>query len=370
MQEDVLQGQPSPLGGYYPARPLCWFPMQSFKPPILLRSRHLQSILGSSGARRLLVRRRAVALMAASRDEIADCGNGVRLLLHHAPPLSARPAAGVAVLIHGWEGSGDATYLLSAGRRLRAAGYRVVRLNLRDHGASHHLNRELFHSCRLDEVVGAVRWVQQRFPEEPLVLGGFSLGGNFALRVAAKAPAAGLRIRQVAAICPVLDPAETMHALDNGWQLYQRYFLAKWRASLLRKARVFPDDYAFGDLRRFRTLAAMTEFFVRQYAGYADLQTYLQGYALTEDCLADLQVPSRVLLAEDDPVIPIVSLQRVARTATLHVDCAQFGGHCAFLKDYRLRSLADDYLLDSFVISRGSRSEALSRRRPDHFRSE
>jgi len=349
-----------PVGcSYYPVRPPHWFPMQSFTPPVLLRSRHLQSTLGSSGARRLLVRRRAAALLAASQDEIADCGQGVRLLLHHAPPRSDRPAAGVAVLIHGWEGSGDATYLLSAGSRLRAAGYRVVRLNLRDHGASHHLNRGLFHSCLLDEVVGAVGWVQQHFPTEPLVLGGFSLGGNFALRVAARAPAAGLRIRQVAAICPVLDPAETMHALDSGWQLYQRYFLAKWRASLLRKARAFPDDYAFGDLRRFHSLAAMTEFFVCEYAGFDDLHTYLRGYALTGDRLADLQVSSRVLLAEDDPVIPIVGLQRVARTAALHVDCARFGGHCAFLKDYRLRSLADDYLLDSFFITRDNRSAAL-----------
>jgi predicted alpha/beta-fold hydrolase len=84
----------------------------------------------------------------------------------------------------------------------------------------------------------------------------------------------------------------------------------------------------------------------------------LRGYALTDDCLADLQVPSRMLLAEDDPVIPIVGLQRLARPAALHVDCAQFGGHCAFLKDYRLRSLADEYLLDSFVITRDSRSAA------------
>ena len=64
-------------------------------------------------------------------------------------------------------------------------GFEVVRLNLRDHGATHHLNRELFHSCRLPEVVGAVRALALRFPGMPLVLAGFSLGGNFMLRVAA-----------------------------------------------------------------------------------------------------------------------------------------------------------------------------------------
>ena len=36
------------------------------------------------------------------------------------------------------------------------ADYDVARLNLRDHGDSHHLNDEIFHSCRIAEVVGAV----------------------------------------------------------------------------------------------------------------------------------------------------------------------------------------------------------------------
>jgi len=35
----------------------------------------------------------------------------------------------------------------------------VIQLHLRDHGPSHHLNRELFNSARLPEVVAAVRRV-------------------------------------------------------------------------------------------------------------------------------------------------------------------------------------------------------------------
>ena len=68
------------------------------------------------------------------------------------------------MLLHGWEGSADSTYLLSLAQSLFAAGFEVVRLNLRDHGATHHLNRELFHSCRLPEVVGAVRALARKFP--------------------------------------------------------------------------------------------------------------------------------------------------------------------------------------------------------------
>ena len=330
--------------------------MQAFRPPALLRDRHLQSVLGSSALRRRMILRAAAPMLASTEDLIADCGEGVRLLVHHSPP-PREPAVGTVVLLHGWEGSGNATYVVSVAARLRARGFRILRLNLRDHGESHHLNRGLFHSCRLDEVAGAVAWAQARYPDEPLMLGGFSLGGNFALRVAAIAPERGIHIQQVGAVCPVLDPVDTMDALDNGLFFYRRYFLQKWRRSLLRKAEVFPDDYQFGDLRRFRTLEAMTDFFIREYADFDDLFTYLRGYALTGDRLAALQVPSRVLVASDDPVIPVTGLERLARPAALQIIRSDYGGHCAFLNNYRLQSLADDFLLDVFCSTHDSRSE-------------
>jgi len=309
--------------------------VRDFRPPALIRGPHLQSLLGRTALRRRAVRNRASPMLAVTRQELADCGHGVRLLVQHSPPVGRR----VAVLIHGWEGSSDSSYIMASAACLWRAGYRVFRLNLRDHGDSHHLNAELFHSCRLDEVIGAVRWVQRRFPSEPLMLGGFSLGGNFALRVAADAAAAGLEVGGVAAVCPVLDPVETMYALDDGWAGYRLYFLRKWRHSLERKRRAFPELYDFGDLRRFRDLQSMTEFFVVNYTEYPDVLSYLRGYAITGGRLRELQAPSRVLLADDDPVIPIGGLSRLDRPAALRIERADFGGHCGFVTDLDVGAL-------------------------------
>ena len=135
------------------------------------------------------------ALLAASVPEVLDCGDGVRLLAHHATQAAARAASrprALAVLLHGWEGSASSLYVLSLGQYLLDRGFDVVRLNLRDHGDSHHLNPEIFHSCRIAEVVGAVQRLQALHPGQALHLAGFSLGGNFCLRVAARAAAAGL----------------------------------------------------------------------------------------------------------------------------------------------------------------------------------
>jgi uncharacterized protein len=314
-----------------------------FRAPLGLRHRHVQSLLAGSPLRRLWLRRRAAGLLRVARSEILDCGDGIRLLGHYSGvPGRSR---GLAILLHGWEGSAEASYVLSVGTRLYNAGFEVFRLNFRDHGATHALNRELFHSCRIDEVVQATRSAMAAHPAEKTYLIGHSLGGNFALRVAVRAPAAGLSLTKVVAICPVLRPHSTMQALENGLWVYRDYFLWRWRRSLLAKAACFPDLYDFGDLRRFPTLTATTEFFVTRYTPFRDLDSYLQGYAITGNVLAGLEVPARLIAAADDPVIPISDLDDLARPAALEIEVLSRGGHCAFLESYRLKSWLDRAVL-------------------------
>ena len=172
--------------------------MNSFQPPAWLAHRHLQSVLPSLPIRRGAIERRAADLIAASRDLVLDCGEGVRLMGRLAePPAAGRsPARRLAVLLHGWEGSSESLDLLSLAQLLFARGYTVLRLNLRDHGGTHALNRELFHSCRLPEVVGAVARAQALYPDHRLLLAGFSARRQLlpACRRARRArPGSGLR---------------------------------------------------------------------------------------------------------------------------------------------------------------------------------
>lgn len=313
-----------------------------FAPPRALRHAHVQSLLGGGPLRERIARRRARGLLAASRPEILDCGDA-RLLGLYSP--CSGPPRGLVVLLHGWEGSADSHYMLTTGVLALRSGYDVFRLNFRDHGATHTLNEGLFHSCRLDEVVAAVGRAAELHPAQRTFLIGYSLGGNFALRVAAKATEARLPLDRVVAVCPVLSPPATMRALENGLWIYRRYFLSKWRRSLLAKAAAFPKLYDFGDLTRFRTLTSTTEFFVERYTEFGSLAAYLDGYSLTGSVLAGLDVPSRLIAASDDPVIPSADLARIARSCALEITLAPGGGHCGFIEDLRLRSWLDRQLL-------------------------
>ena len=318
----------------------------AFSPPRALRNGQVQTMIGELPPMQWLARRRAEMLLANAREWLLDCGDGVRLqgFLSLAKEPGRRR---IALLLHGWEGSAESCYVISLGAELLASGFDVLRLNLRDHGDSHHLNREIFHSCRLAEVVGATRAVAQRFPQARIFLAGFSLGGNFVLRVSADAGAPET-IAAAVAISPVLDPAVTLEALESGWSLYSRYFVRRWSDSLLRKRRAWPDLPDFESLLRTQDLRLMTAGLVSQFTDFASLDAYLEGYAITGQRLATLRFPSAILHAEDDPMIPAADLARLARSPLLTVLCTRHGGHCGFVERLNGPSFADQFVVTEF----------------------
>jgi len=321
-------------------------PANGFTPPLLLKNRHAQSILNSLKLRRPIVLQRAKHMLKCSSSHILDCGDGVLLQGYFSNHNSGKND--LCILIHGWEGSSESSYLLSAAGHLWNKGMDVFRLNMRDHGPTHHLNEGLFHSCRIREVVGAVKCIQKLFPHKRLFLGGFSLGGNFAMRVALNAPHAGIQLHHVIAVCPVLYPPHTMTALETGLQVYQLYFMKKWQHSLRKKYRLFPQFTLLERVPRFRTIGRMTDFFVRNFTKFPDLMTYLKGYSICDDTLAELSVPSTIIASLDDPIIPSKDIRRLAPSDCLEIKTYARGGHCGFLMDYRLNSWVDGQMADIF----------------------
>ncbi len=287
-------------------------------------------------------------MVQASQEWMLCTPEGVRLQAYCSTP--AHSCGRTAVVLHGWEGSADSHYILSLGARLFAAGVEVIRLNLRDHGQTHHLNREVFHSCRLPEVQQAIAQICERRPNAQRWLVGFSLGGNFMLRVAASTTEPSVAVSGVVAVSPVLHPDSAMLAMEQGWQVYQRYFVHKWRRSLKRKQALWPGlldlDQAFG----VKSLRAMTEVLVSQHTHFPTMNDYLEGYAITGERLATLQAPASILIAEDDPIIPKQDLARLAPHPQLRVTQLAHGGHLGFFERPGEASWADDFVLQTMGV--------------------
>ena len=315
----------------------------AFDPPRWLRGPHLQSVLGSSPLRAIRARARLRACAAHHQDVVLEAGPGVRLHGVH----SARPGLdprGLVVLLHGWEGSVDSNYMRLTAARLLDAGFAVFRLNFRDHGDSHHLNEGLFHSNRIDEIVEAVRAIAARWPQRPLFAAGYSLGGNFALRLALRAHSHGLPLQRVVAVCPLLDPARAMAAMETGLPLYIRYFERKWRRSLVRKRDLFPHRHGFADDVLRLLLRALTEWMVLRHTDFATLDDYFEGYSVAGERLRGLPIPADILMSADDPVIPLRDFEQVAGFPNVQLELAAHGGHCGFIENASLDGYAERWV--------------------------
>ena len=290
-----------------------------FRPPAWIANRHLQSILPSLPLRRPMVERRArrYAQRAGRWFSTAGtaCGSWACTLRLLPAPRPWPPR--LAVLLHGWEGSADSIYLLSLANSSTSAAF-GVRLNLRDHGGTHSLNRDLFHSCRLPEVVGAVARLQSLFPGHRLLARGLLARRPTSACASARARRRhGIRLARIVAVCPVLDPAATLEALELGPAVYRNYFLHKWRRSLRLKQAAWPGAYDFGDLIRDRSLTAMTEKHGAEVHGLPGPCDLSRGYAVTGALLESLEAPAHLLIVRGRPDDPHQDLARLARPASL-----------------------------------------------------
>lgn len=329
-----------------------------YAPPAWLRSPHVQSLLASSPLRAAQARRRLRQVPATHAQTLLEVEGGVRLQGVASLPVGRAPRA-LALLLHGWEGSAESSYMRLTAAHLLRAGFVVFRLNFRDHGGTHHLNEGLFHSNRLDEVVAAARAVAARWPGLPLMVAGYSLGGNFALRLALRAPQAGLPLRRVAAVCPLLDPARTMDSMEIAPAVYMRYFERMWRRSLARKRALFPQAHAFDDEVLRLRLRPLTDWMVRHCTDFPDLDAYFDGYSVAGERLRALAVPTDVLMAADDPVIPLDDFHHIAVFPNVHLELTAHGGHCGFIERASLDSYSERWVAARFVAALGGEAVAV-----------
>ena len=317
-----------------------------FNPPVGLRNTHVQTALRSIAVSRWLAERRSKALREGQQEWLMDGGDGVRLQgFYTKAPGDSR---GLAVLLHGWEGSSASTYMLSTGAHLLRDGFDVFRLNFRDHGDSHALNEGVFHSCRLDEVLNALADLQQRVSASSWQLAGFSLGGNFALRVALHGPSAGLNVNQCVAICPVLNPDNVLKKMETGPTFYESYYNRKWADSLKRKQAHFPGRYDYEAFFELDSMRERTRMLAIRYYGFDKLEDYFEGYAVDGDKLKLLDVDSTIITAADDPVVPVSDIESLPDNPRLRKIVTDHGGHCGYLKNWKLESWAEDMIVSLF----------------------
>jgi uncharacterized protein len=315
----------------------------SLNPPFLLKPAAVQTVLASAGLRAW----GRNPMIDAARETILTTAEGVGLLGF----MSRQPQPhnkGLVILLHGWEGSSESTYIRTTGRFLFNRGFDVFRLNLRDHGPSHHLNTGIFYAILLDEVFDAVRQISDAENGRPVFLCGFSLGGNFVLRIARRCATHPIdNLNQVVSISPVLDPDKATDRIDNS-RLILKYFLKKWRRSLTIKQHLYPQDYDFSTILDVDNIREMTERLLARYSNYSGAKAYFKGYTLINKDLRGITIPTTIITAKDDPIIPVEDFYDLHTSRATRLIVQPYGGHNGFLEGWRLNGWYERMMVEAF----------------------
>lgn len=315
-----------------------------FGPRRFVRQGHVQTLL----ARRrppnsVTLRTEQPMLLDAGPDETGyDPDHPVRLLGYYNPPLSPSHQRGLVMVMHGWNGCSHSSDVLYIADTLLSAGYGVFRLNMRDHGPNLHvdrnaLNRGMFMGTLLNEVAVVTRSVAELAGDHPFALVGGSLGGNFALRLGDlhnRQPIPNLK--RIVAVCPAVRPDSAAYAIDR-YTGYRIYFRARWMQSLREKQQLFPDIYHLADMERLRGIVPMTEQLVRDYSRWQGAQDYFDHYTVTPQMVASLQVPTTIIAARDDAVIPVEDILALPSSASVDIQICATGGHMGFVDVFPYR---------------------------------
>ncbi|BDG06283.1 YheT family hydrolase [Anaeromyxobacter oryzae] len=249
-----------------------------------------------------------------------------------APP----PDAPALVILHGLEGSSRAPYVRGlAGLALRA-GLAPIAVNFR--GCSGTPNRlpRFYHSGETGDLDHVVRRLAAARPGRPIVIGGFSLGGNVVVKyLGERGDDLPAEVRGGAGISVPFDLARAARALDapGFWNLvYRERFLRRLRAKALAKARRFPESLDPAAILGARTFAAYDAVVTARLHGFASAEDYWTRCS-SGQFVRGVRRPLLLVAAIDDPIVPgdSVPVEAAGANPAVTLVATEVGGHVAFV---------------------------------------
>jgi predicted alpha/beta-fold hydrolase len=260
-----------------------------------------------------------------------DVEPGARVLAHchWQPDVAASPAL---LALHGLEGSSSAHYMRGLAAKAFARGFNVILLNQRNCGGTEALSEGLYHSGLTTDAAHVISKIADEGVDR-VVVAGYSLGGNLALKLAGDyGDAPPKSLKAVCAVSPVMELADCVNALERRQNfVYQWNFVRLLKARLRRKAALHPDRFPVERLEQVRTVRDFDEYFTAPHFSFQGASDYYFR-ASAMRVIDRVRVPALIITAEDDPFVPSKPFHdpRVRTNPHLNVIVTRHGGHCGF----------------------------------------
>jgi uncharacterized protein len=298
------------------------FSLPPFRPHPLVRGGHAQTLAGYYWPGRHLYQ--------ATQHRVT-LDDGDIIVLHDDCPSEWKPGDRAVLLMPGLAGSHQSGYLARTAAKLNAKSVRTFRLDHRGWGAGAGLARLPFHAGRSEDVLAALCYLAKNCPGSPLAVVGYSLSGNVVLKalgeLANQLPGS---LDKAAAVSPPVNLsacADWMERRAN--RFYNRHMVGCLLSYLRENNRPWP--HANGDRVKLpKTIRLFDDLYTAPNSGFLSVEDYYTKSSSAQ-FLRQIQVPTLVIAAADDPMIPMASFESLALSPHIHLHVAHSGGHLGFI---------------------------------------
>jgi predicted alpha/beta-fold hydrolase len=284
-----------------------------FQPPPGLSSPHFQTIFPT------LLNKGGVEPPTASFFIKLEDGDSLCCKMSTPPTWHAKEKT--IVLIHGLGGSDHSSYMVRLSRKFYQVGYRILRVNLRGSGPATHLVQRPYHGGTSQDVLQTILALKQLSPHSPIILIGFSLGGNIALKLVGElGEKADSLLENTIAICAPIDLSQTVQQLHKrSNHLYHRYYLY-WLQQL---------GYRWIGKRTLKSIIDFDHYVTAPQWGYQDAFDY---YRQCSSCffLPHIRHKCHLIFAADDPFVDYRVVSQLSLYHLVKIWLSPYGGHMGF----------------------------------------
>jgi predicted alpha/beta-fold hydrolase len=297
----------------------------SFVAPWWFRNAHVQTL---AGAAPIWSPPKSFPVVPEHAKIALPGGGSLHARAYWQPAGEPRTAA---LLVHGLGGTSESRYVVRAAVALHRAGHHVVSLDLRGVGEGMADAPSLYHAGLTEDPRVAAAWTAAQPGVSKVVLVGFSMGGHVSLRLAGELGDSPGPIRAVVSISAPLDLEKVSQAMARRRsRIYHVYVLRNLVAHALSFASLHPDKAHF-DVEAVRRLKHIRDFDRIVSApghGFKSVEDYYER-ASAGPLVKDIRLPTLLLHAEDDPMVPPSCVRPWLEEAppVLEQAFSQRGGH-------------------------------------------
>ena len=322
--------------------------MLEFAP--LLRNPHLLTIFANFAVRRLDTARFPI------QERRYPTEPDVQVLVHSQQPEGV--PLGQILMVHGLEGSSDAGYMRSMSQLALESGFGVHRTNMRSCGGTESLCKTMYHAGLTSDTLSIARQIKADKGGSTFLVG-YSLGGNVVLKLAGELgnDAVGL-IDGVCAVSTPIDLAASVRKMSLRENfIYERRFLARLKERIRRRAESLPGVYDLEALRKCRSVYEFDDKITAPFFGFGTADCYY-GTQSAQNFLGGIRVPTLLVQAKDDPLIPFEIFDHPAIHSNSHITllAVEHGGHLGFLANSTPRFWVDRVILQWITETRNRAS--------------